>query len=414
MLREHQRSQEQWLIAGRMLSMATRLLIATHFQERARNTIIMLKPIIFRTYEKQIEFMRNRGIRVSDEREATEALSTFSYYSLVNLNKHLYGGLDVRTFLGNPSILDLQLCHMINMSFFQIVLKGILYVETSFKTKLSYLVSSQYGVTSKDDIYDPNNNFLFRGHYDTEDSRTNGILKSLLNKQQYLQSDEQEHAYAHHFLLRNRQLPPWIFIHDVEFGLTIQWYNILREEDKNSVCAKMIWGETNDPPSNVSRKTAKRFLDDALQILREYRNTIAHGERVFPSEMRYAFSEEPLFAILRNGELTRDEYDVGIGLNDPYACLLAITTFIHDPILMFNFLTELQQQLDFGERIKHAIDPDGDNLDLLRIIGIPSFTMERLKNISHDKFGDVSRYYFTLLEESARPFAGEDFDKNLD
>lgn len=373
----------------------------------------MLKPIIFRTYEKQIEFMRNRGIRVPDEREATEALSTFSYYSLVNLNKHLYGGLDVRPFIGNPSILDLQLCHMINMSFFQIILKGILYVETSFKTKLAYLISSQYGVTSKDDIYDPNRNFLFRGHYDTEDRRTNGILKSLLNKQQYLQSDEQEHAYAHHFLLRNRQLPPWIFIHDVEFGLTIQWYNILREEDKDIVCAKMIWGETNDPPSAVSRETARHFLDDALQILREYRNTIAHGERVFPSEMRYAFSKEPLFAILKNGELTRDEYDEGIGLNDPYACLLAITLFIHDPILMLNFLTELQQQLDFGERIKHTIDPNSDNLDILNILGIPDFTMGRLINISHNKFDDVSRYYFALLEASANLSLEGDLEREL-
>ena len=63
------------------------------------------------------------------------------------------------------SLLDLQLAHMLNMSFYQVVLKGILYTSASFKTKLAYLISRKYGVMSRDDISDPNNNFLYRGYY---------------------------------------------------------------------------------------------------------------------------------------------------------------------------------------------------------------------------------------------------------
>jgi len=80
---------------------------------------------------------------------------------------------------------------------------------------------------------------------------------------------------------------------------------------------------------------------------------------------------------------------------------------------MLNFLTELQQQLDFGERIKHTIDPNSDNLDILNILGIPDFTMGRLINISHNKFGDVSRYYFALLEASANLSLEGDLEREL-
>ncbi|MGI6507674.1 MAG: Abi family protein [Saccharofermentanales bacterium] len=354
----------------------------------------MLRKKTFRTYEEQIDFLRSRGIVIEDEKEAVEALSTYSYYSLVNLNKHLYGGLKERQFIGNPSLLDLQLAHMLNMSFYQVVLKGILYIEASFKTKLAYLISRKYGVMSRDDISDPNNNFLYRGYYIDAHPASTNILRSLAGKLRYLQSDKDNDSYSRHFLLSNRQLPPWIFIHDVEFGIAIQWYNILREQDKNEICEQMIWGQTGDKPQEISIEKAKVFLSDALQILREYRNTIAHGQRVFASEIESSLTEEELFMLLPDGVLTKQEYDNGIGTNDPYACLLSIVMLVHDPILMMSFLTELQSQLNFARMMQSSVSSETKQPS--EILGIPSFTMERLIDLSHQRFGDVSRYYFDL------------------
>ncbi len=359
----------------------------------------MLRQKTFRTYKEQLDFMRSRGIVIEDEKEAIETLSTFSYYSLVNLNKHLYGGLMERQFVGNPSLLDLQLAHMLNMSFYQVVLKGILYVEASFKTKLAYLISRKYGVMSRHDISDPNNNFLYRGYYENSQPHTTNTLRSLLGKLRYLQSEEDEKSYSHHFLLANRQLPPWIFIHDVEFGVAIQWYNILREQDKNEVCEKMIWGETEHRPHDISIEKAKDFLAAALQVLREYRNTIAHGQRVFPSEIESSLPEHELFSLLPEGALTRREYETGIGANDPYACLLSIVMFIHDPILMMSFLSELKSQLEFAHMMQTAVTSESKSSH--EILGIPPFAMERLIEMSHKRFGKISRYYFDLNESAS-------------
>ncbi|HHW93907.1 MAG TPA: Abi family protein [Clostridiaceae bacterium] len=355
---------------------------------------MMLRKKTFRTYEEQIDFLRSRNIAIEDERDAIEALSTYSYYSLVNLNKHLYGGLKERQFIGNPSLLDLQLAHMLNMNFYQVVLKGILYIETSFKTKLAYLVSRKYGVMSREDINDPNNNFLYRGYYNNMHPASTNTLRSLAGKLRYLQSEKDKDSYSRHFLLANRQLPPWIFIHDVEFGIAIQWYNILREQDKNEVCEKMIWGETGHMPPDLSIEKAKTFLSQALQVLREYRNTIAHGQRIFPSEIESSLPEQELFMLLPEGALTSGEYDEGIGTNDPYACLLSIVMFIHDPILMMSFLSELQSQLNFAHMMQTAVS--SETKQPYEILGIPPFTMERLIEMSHQRFGELSRYYFDL------------------
>lgn len=129
-------------------------------------------------------------------------MSTYSYYSLVNLNKHLYGGLTERQFIGNPSLLDLQLAHMLNMNFYQVILKGILYIEASFKTKLAYLISREYGVMSRENIDDPNDNFLYRGYYEDAHPVSTNTLRSLAGKLRYLQSEQEEQSYSHHFFTR--------------------------------------------------------------------------------------------------------------------------------------------------------------------------------------------------------------------
>lgn len=346
----------------------------------------------FRTYKEQLEFMKERGIVIEDEKEALETLSTFSYYSLVNLNKHLYGGLHAREFKGHPTILDLQLAHMLNMDFYHTVLKGILYVESSFKTKLAYLISRKFGPVSREDIDDPRDNFLYRGHYDLDNNMTPGILRTLRNKFNYLHSPANINSYSHQFLSGGRTLPPWMFIHDIEFGLAISWYSILIEDDKKEICTKMISGETGSSQAPCSSSLSAEFLTAALDLLREYRNTIAHGERVFPSEMTGALPKEALFTLLPPGILSPAEYDQGIGKSDPFACLLSLVLFIHDPVLMLSYLTEIQTQLEFAGRIRDIMAPGA--LDSYKILGIPDFTLDRLLAVSHQRFGRLSRAYF--------------------
>ncbi len=355
----------------------------------------MPRPKTFRNYQEQIQFMRSRGIEIPDDREAIEALSTYSYYSLVNLNKHLYGGLDRRDFAGHPSLLDLQLAHMLNMDFYQTVLKGILYVEASFKTKLAYLISEKFGSVSQEDIEEAANNFFYRGHYDPTNELTPGTLRSLRNKYRLLHATAGYNSYSHQFLAGDRQLPPWMFVHDIEFGFAIKWYRILREHDRNEVCARMLWGETGTAPANFPVQQGRDLLDAALELMREYRNVIAHGERIFPSEIMEFLPEAPLFALLPDGMLSREEYGRGIGRQDPFACLLAITRFIHEPVLMLSFLTELQTQLDFARRMRRTMAPG--SLGVHEILTIPDFTMDRLIALSHHRFGEISRAYFELI-----------------
>jgi abortive infection bacteriophage resistance protein len=351
----------------------------------------MKKSKTFRTYTEQIDLMRSRGIGVPDRREALEALSTFSYYSLVNLNKHLYGGLDKRDFEGNPTLLDLQLAHMLNMNFYHLLLKGILYIEASFKTKLAYLVSREFG-TQSGDTESSRHDFLGEEHYDRSNRASEGVLRALRNKLRFLLSDSNQNSYSHQFLAGNRQLPPWMFVHDIEFGLAIQWYKILKKSDREEICVKMIQGETGEPLSGPALDLSCDFFLAALELLREYRNTIAHGERVFPSEMAASLPEEPLFAVLPAGILSPEEYRLGTGLKDPFACLVTIVFFIHDPILMLSFLTEIRSQLDFARLIQE--NGTAGSLDSHQILGIPPFTLERLIRLSHHRFGGLSEAYF--------------------
>ena len=281
---------------------------------------------------------------------------------------------------------------MLNINFYQVLLKGILYVEASFKTKLAYLISREFGTESGEDIDNPRNNFFYQGHYDVSNPATEGILRTLRSKLKFLLSDTRSNSYSHKFLTSKKQLPPWMFVHDIEFGLAIQWYHILREADREEICSKMMWGESASIPPGHSPERSNEFFNAALELLREYRNTIAHGERVFSSEMTSLIPEEAFLSLLPQGLLSPSEYRQGIGQKDTFACLLALVIFVHDPLLMLSFLTEIRSQLDFAGTLRQTMAPG--SLDIYQILGIPPFTMDRLVLFSHHRFGQLSHAYF--------------------
>ena len=59
----------------------------------------------------------------------------------------------------------------------------------------------------------------------------------------------------------------------LNFGETIKWFSILKPKDKQSVASKVCGLETDD--------SLKEVAIPILEILRQYRNVIAHGQRFY-------------------------------------------------------------------------------------------------------------------------------------
>lgn len=332
--------------------------------------IIYDKP--FKTLSEQINILTSRNIHIADREFARKVLGSLSYYTIINGYKNTFlsvPGTD--NFIEGTSFNDLYTLHMIDTNLNSIVLKNILFVEQYLKTRISYLVSSQYGVYT--DPYDTSNqnpdDYLFRDHYSRSSKGRNNILRQL---KETLTSDTINDSVAHYANMKNH-IPAWILVTNITFGLTIKWYNILSASDKTQICSTFF------PVSPLSIVEQKEFLCVSLDLLRRYRNKIAHGSRVFNTSGLPVLPKNQLLK-LSYGVLSSSEYNRNIGKSDLFAVILTCFILIDNRYILANFLNDLIYTLGPYDQV-HM-----NHKSVLEILGLPEDLFDRLETLHDKKF----------------------------
>ncbi len=275
----------------------------------------------FLTFDEQIELMRSRGIDVENDIYTHEKLSSISYYSLINGYKN--------TLLKNPNseeFIDGTTFNMIYRLFLfdsllsNTLLKYILHVERSLKTKIAYRIAEKYGVDSS--------NYLNPSNYFTRDNRlVNRVLKHLNDKCTSPMRNTTSYYYANH----KNHLPPWILVNDISFNRAIDWYSILKSDDKSYIANKMILQNS----ANMSTDERKEFLIKSLRLLLDYRNSLAHGNKVFAPHIHSILPKNPLMKLVQNDMVLKEsEYNMGFGQKDLLAATLSLMLLINNPDIL--------------------------------------------------------------------------------
>ena len=99
------------------------------------NNILYNKP--FKTYDEQIRLLTSRNVEIDDYDFAKNALSSFSYYTLINGYKNTFlsePGTD--NFIPGTNFKDLYTLHIIDSNLNNIILKNILFVERFLKNEI--------------------------------------------------------------------------------------------------------------------------------------------------------------------------------------------------------------------------------------------------------------------------------------
>lgn len=185
----------------------------------------------FRTYDQQIEILRSRNIIIEDVDFAKRALCNCSYYALINGYKNTF--LSVRgsdNFIEGTKFEHLYTLYFFDTSLNQILFKYILHIERSLKSKISYLISEIYGVytdtqltVSRDPV-----DYLHKSHY----SNSNNKRSDILYKLRKCLLEPKHNASLEHYLNNKNHVPPWVLVTNIPLGLAIEWYSILKNNDK--------------------------------------------------------------------------------------------------------------------------------------------------------------------------------------
>ncbi len=288
----------------------------------------------FKTYEELIEIMESRNIIISDHNFAKRILSDVSYYTLINGYKNTFLSLDGSdAFVPGTNFEELYTIHLLDTSLCSILLKYILCIERSLKSKISYIVSEKYGVyTNINDKYSKStDDYLCIKNY----SNSNNKRKSILSSIHECGIDSRNNLSLNHYKTTKNHIPPWILISNVPFGLSIQWYGILRKDDKDYVCEKMLHQST------LPLEQKKELLQKCLGILKDYRNSMAHGTKTFSQTTSFELPRLPLLTAAPS-LINNKEYLSGIGKNDLFSVIIILCLLINDSFVHANMLMDLK------------------------------------------------------------------------
>lgn len=213
----------------------------------------------FKNLDELLDILKNRNLIIENEEKAKEILLSFSYYDLINGYKDLFMVND--TFIDGISLSYLNLFAMFDRTLQNTLFQYSVLVETAFKTALSYVISSKYGVFEEE--------YLNKDNYiRSNNSKTKKLLEDI--KHIYRQPYRWMNQPTKHYRKTKNHIPPWILFKNISFDQSIKLYEILMPDDKKEVCQIML-------DINVDTEKQKELLQISLNLVRRFRNKIAHN-----------------------------------------------------------------------------------------------------------------------------------------
>ena len=292
--------------------------------------IVFIPDKPFKTYEEQLSILKSRNITIIDREYATMVLQTYSYYTLINGYKDTIlqeGKTDY--FIEGTTFEKLVAYHYVDSSINSILLKYILYIERSFKTKLAYYVAEKFGVDHHDGGY------LQLKKYPSKNNQRSSVLNNI--KSVVEEIDKYSDCPTKYYKNNKNHIPPWILVNDLMFGQVVKWYNILPGDGKTEICKSMFHIDTS---ANTEIENKTLFLD-SINMLCKFRNAIAHGSRTFNSNITKKVPKKQLLNILPHNILDKKMYEDGVGSNDIYAVILCLSMYLDDPYQLIALFREL-------------------------------------------------------------------------
>ncbi|MGW7931842.1 Abi family protein [Staphylococcus xylosus] len=320
---------------------------------------------------EQIILLKDRGLIIEDDEFALMQLETISYYSLINAYSHFFKKDNSDNYIENTNFRDLFHCYQNDMRLKNLYFKYLILIEQSLKNNVAAVVSKNFGVIepkvrqkNKRKPFNRKHSYLDTFHYDQHKTKRGGILDDI---SQSLNWDKVESI--NHYKKRHNHVPPWIIIIPHNFGLTIKWLSILKSTHKLEVLKSISnLTENEHSLSNIGV--------DSFNLLREFRNRIAHGHRFYSFKSRSKLSFKNFNNLLEYDFLVESEYKKDIGRNDLYALTLTILLYTRNKPTRDNLIEELFKI--YGEMEQYT------KINLLESIGFSYDLIRRLSFLNEN------------------------------
>lgn len=216
----------------------------------------------FKTYEEQIQILKDRGMILNDDKQAIKVLKRANYYSLINGYKDL--------FVNNTSPHDVYkkgttFSEIVGLYCFdrrlrEIFLIELLRIEKVIRTTITHVFSRYYGYN--------HNTYLVLSSFNTNGEKNLFLTKKLIcDLQDKIAKYSKKHKAISYYNSHYGYVPMWVLSTVLSFGDLNNFYARLKLPLKKEI-------------SNEYNLSVKEF-ESVMYILCSFRNKCAHGDRIY-------------------------------------------------------------------------------------------------------------------------------------
>lgn len=215
----------------------------------------------FLNYQQQItHLVRERNLIVADYTYAEAMLKQIGYFPLVSSYKSPFKNLTTGKYRDGTRFEDLVYLYKFDENLRELFLKYILKVECHLKSLIGYYFTEKYG--------ERQTAYLNPDHYVASPGRRSQVLYMVDQLERLLPGN-------------GENVPLWVLINGLTFGLLSKFYAILTPDLKAKV-------SKNFPGVN------EKQLEQFLSVMTKFRNVCAHNERLFSYQANRDIPDMPI------------------------------------------------------------------------------------------------------------------------
>lgn len=239
----------------------------------------MDKP--FKTHRQQLSILRSRNLSIPDGSKAIRILKKEGYYNIINGYKEIFLDPNLTTQHGidyykqDSSFEQIYALYDFDRNLRAIVLKYILKMETSLKTKVAYYFSQEFK---------QNFNYLDMNNFDSSNpQKITKLISRLSNVITNNAEQKDQGGQFYHYLDKHKELPMWVLVKKMTLGETIHFYNALKNSTKSSIISELIseYEKSYKFKINIMPNQQEEFISNMFAFINQFRNICAHEERLY-------------------------------------------------------------------------------------------------------------------------------------
>lgn len=297
----------------------------------------------FKTSLEQLEILEERGLSIINQTSEIHLLERIGYYTLINGYSKPFMYVDENgeeKYVKDTTMNDIYMQYTIDYELHNLLFPIMTEIENHLKTVLGIVVSKYYGINDKDEnepgyLKDADISYLDISNY----QYSLKSKKALRNIKKH--SRETRANPTAYYRDKKNHIPPWILFRNIYLWHANSFYRMLHPSHKIEVCLEFI-SNINEDNKEISMKV----FADSFEVLREFRNCIAHGNRLYAFNSKSRHSFKGIEKLWGPGIVFKDEYKLGVGINDFYGLLLSVLILQPTTSEKNNFVNKLEHLIN--------------------------------------------------------------------